>query len=380
PTITLASPNGGESWPAGTAQAVTWTSTDPAGYVLVELDRAGSFHSYLGYALMADGQLDWDICPYIGDAADYTIQLIATGPCGEPVEDAGDGPFTISGSLPPPPTPTVTVASPNGGENWTAGTMQTVTWSSTNPLGDVSIDLYQGGAFVGTLGTAAMSAGSFTWNVCPSLGDAADYMIAVVGADACGESVQDFSDASFTVSGSQPTPALTITSPAGGETWSAFTTQTLTWSATDPSGTCYAYLLTFIGPNLQDVELIGSAPMSGGQLAWSIDQCHGRLAGATYEILMTYGCEQSPLAAASAAFDITPVGIFGDLNDDCLVDADDVDILAGCASGPAVAHDGTPQCQIADIDFDQDVDDADFAILQRCLGTAAAPVDPSCIQ
>lgn len=37
PTITVTSPNGGESWVAGGTQTITWTSTNPSGFVNILL-------------------------------------------------------------------------------------------------------------------------------------------------------------------------------------------------------------------------------------------------------------------------------------------------------------------------------------------------------
>jgi hypothetical protein len=49
--------------------------------------------------------------------------------------------FDVSGVAPD----TVTVSSPNGGENWTGGTSETVTWSTTGTVGNVMIELSTNG-------------------------------------------------------------------------------------------------------------------------------------------------------------------------------------------------------------------------------------------
>ena len=54
---------------------------------------------------------------------------------------------------------------------------------------------------------------------------------------------------------------------------------------------------------------------------------------------------------------------FGDFDGDCDVDTDDMDLFRACVSGPAVAlGDG---CEAYDDDDDLDVDQTDFAELQR---------------
>jgi len=77
-----------------------------------------------------------------------------------------------------------------------------------------------------------------------------------------------------------------------------------------------------------------------------------------------------------------------DLDADCDVDAEDVDIFVDCSTGPEMSYLPTPPAGCTsplqgnllkgDFDGDHDLDDADFAVLQRCLsGTGNAP-DPDC--
>ena len=45
-TFTVTAPNGGESWAAGTTQAITWTFTgNPSSLVVIDLLKAGLFYS-----------------------------------------------------------------------------------------------------------------------------------------------------------------------------------------------------------------------------------------------------------------------------------------------------------------------------------------------
>ena len=379
PTLTLTSPNGGENWTAGTAQAITWSSTDPQGYVLVQLEKDGGYHSYLGYALMADNRFDWDICAYVGDSTAFQVHLIASDVCGNPVEDVSDAYFSIAGSLPAPPTPTLALTSPTGGQNWAAGSTQAITWSTSNPLGDVGIDLYKADQYLTTLGTAPMAAGSLAWSICPSIENGTDYTIHISGADACGQLIQDSSPAPFAISGSVPAPSLAFTFPAGGEALAAGSVEVITWASTNPSGTCYLYLESFSGSTLEEIVYLGSVPMADGAFAVFIDQCQGRTSGVDYAILAVYGCDES-LSAMSGFFGITPASIRGDLDEDCDVDVADVPLFESCAAGPDVDHDGTPACLAADLDGDFDVDSADFSVLQRCLSNASLQAAPECLR
>ena len=68
-----------------------------------------------------------------------------------------------------------------------------------------------------------------------------------------------------------------------------------------------------------------------------------------------------------------------DFDRDCDVDADDLAILSGCLTGPAIAL-LSPSCAEADFDGDGDVDQSDFGVWQRCFsGSGNAPL-PGCDQ
>ncbi len=81
-----------------------------------------------------------------------------------------------------------------------------------------------------------------------------------------------------------------------------------------------------------------------------------------------------------------------DFNADRYVDHDDLDIFEICATGPGVPYavDGVPpECGpskdspahiAADLDADGDVDQLDFAILQRCYRGENEPADPACTE
>ena len=63
--------------------------------------------------------------------------------------------------------PTIMVTSPNGGETWAVGSTHAVTWTQTDLTGSVTVDLYKGGVYQKTLGTAEGTAGTFPWLIAP---------------------------------------------------------------------------------------------------------------------------------------------------------------------------------------------------------------------
>ena len=112
---------------------------------------------------------------------------------------AAVGGATAAG-IPMPVAPTIQVTSPNGGENYQAGTSQTISWTSTNPSGLVQIDLYRAGAFFQSIAQAPLSQGGYLWAINPSLGDTNNYRIKLTSVSY--PAVTDTSDGDFSVFGS----------------------------------------------------------------------------------------------------------------------------------------------------------------------------------
>ncbi len=95
-----------------------------------------------------------------------------------------------------PPAPTVTVTDPNGGETLTAASNFNVTWSTTGTVANVSIEYStNSGASWTTVTGSTTNDGTYTWSV-PST---ATTQGRVRVADASNSSINDVSDADFTI-------------------------------------------------------------------------------------------------------------------------------------------------------------------------------------
>ncbi|MBP7744805.1 MAG: hypothetical protein KA383_01650 [Phycisphaerae bacterium] len=261
PTLAVTSPNGGESWVAGKTQTITWSSTDPSGYVAAWLYQGGERDLFVGHVPMSAGELTWDVPPYLGDASDYTVRLTWVDECGPAREDFSDGPFAVTDSR---PLPTITVTAPNGGEVWTADTVQTITWDSTSPAGDIEIWLNHDESGYEYIGSAPMADGQFVWSLLPCVPVTTDCRIEVRWSDG-GRSVADASDAAFELTGATE-PVLVVTNPSAGTEWTAGTTQTVTWISSVAHGDVVVEL--YKGSAFYAV--LGRAPAAAGSLTWDI--------------------------------------------------------------------------------------------------------------
>jgi len=106
------------------------------------------------------------------------------------------------------PTPKITITSPNGGEDWSVGSSQTITWSSSDVTGNVQIQPYLNGVAQTNIASSASNTGSYNWSIPSNYATGTAYKI---GISAMSGSVSDFSNNNFTISPATPSPC-TITS------------------------------------------------------------------------------------------------------------------------------------------------------------------------
>ena len=81
------------------------------------------------------------------------------------------------------PQPVLTLATPDGGERWKAGTRQTVNWTYVNVSGSVKIELLKGDALYRVIGYATPrrndGIGSYSWAIPSNQTAGADYKIRI---------------------------------------------------------------------------------------------------------------------------------------------------------------------------------------------------------
>ena len=98
-TLTVIAPNGGETWPLGSAQTIRWTSTGLAATspVRIGLSRnGGATWSTLASSTPNDGTHAWTVSGPATTQARIRITSIASGKTG--VADTSDGDFTLGRS------------------------------------------------------------------------------------------------------------------------------------------------------------------------------------------------------------------------------------------------------------------------------------------
>jgi hypothetical protein len=140
------------------------------------------------------------------------------------------GAYESSGA---PPPPSLRVLSPNGGEQWKIGDTVTIRWNSSNITGAVNIELSRdGGNRFTSLMTGAMNDGEESWLVSGATTTRA--VLRISSANAL--SVNDSSDAVFSIAPAPPPPVLRMLSPNGGEQWRIGEVVTIRWDSSNVTG------------------------------------------------------------------------------------------------------------------------------------------------
>ncbi|MEJ2196146.1 MAG: Ser-Thr-rich GPI-anchored membrane family protein [Ignavibacteriaceae bacterium] len=215
-SITVNSPNGGNSLLAGEQYTISW-SDNITGEVIIELYKNGVLHPV--YPLISgptpsDGSKSWDIPFDIETDTNYKIKITSVD--NESIFDYSDNNFTIEGF-------SITVTSPNGGENWFASSNESITWNS-NLTSNVEIQLFKGGEFHSIINGSTSNDGNYSWSISSSLTTDSDYKIKI--ASVKDADIFDFSDFEFTIINNN----IALTSPNGGENWLIGSTHEITWT------------------------------------------------------------------------------------------------------------------------------------------------------
>jgi hypothetical protein len=219
PSITVTSPNGGESWVLGQPQTITFTRSNADGDATVQVNRTYPTGTWETISTVASGtSLAWTPTGNAATAARVRVFLNSI----PAARDSSNASFALL-------RPTITVSSPNGGESWAVGTTQNITWARSNAPGPVTVQLnraYSGGTWE-TL-TSAVSDDTFAWPV-SGAGSTLARVRVYLNTD---PSIRDSSNANFTIT--QPT--LTLTTPDGGGTYTVGAPVTVRWTRSAAAG------------------------------------------------------------------------------------------------------------------------------------------------
>ncbi|MEM6642511.1 MAG: T9SS type A sorting domain-containing protein [Bacteroidota bacterium] len=231
-TITIFTPNGGEELTEGVAFDVTWEYDGFPDTDLIEirlsLDGGVTFPFFLAdgtFATFPTNTFSWT--PTMSQVStNASIQVINTT---QTICDESDGIFTINAAS----SPSITIFTPNGGEELTEGVAFDVTWEydgfPDTDLIEIRLSLDGGATFPFFLadGTfATFPTNTFSWT--PTMSQVStNASIQVINTT---QTISDESDGIFTISPATQ-PLITILTPNGGEEITVGEEYEITWTS-----------------------------------------------------------------------------------------------------------------------------------------------------
>ncbi len=288
-SITITSPNGGESWTTSTSYGIVWTD-DILAPVKIELYKGGVYYSTIVDTTQSDGYYAWSVNA-AESGNDYKVKITDLTNSG--VFDFSDNNFTITKSE-------ITLTTPNGGENWETSSSYGIVWTD-NIFVPVKIELYKGGVFYSTIVDTTASDGYYAWSV-NAAESGNDYRVKVTSLGSNND--YDMSDADFSIAKN----IITISSPNGGETFQAGTENSIVWT-----DSIYAPVkIELYKGGLFYTTIIDTTPSNGFYL-WTID--NGVQNGTDYKIKVTSLASNNDFDFSNDNFTITnPNGVEEILN------------------------------------------------------------------
>lgn len=228
-SITVVSPNGGESIARGQTIDILWTSTGSVGANVRILARKGTSFATIAASTVNDGSFTYQIPATfpLGPGMTIEISSVAT----PAILDVRDGTFTIT-STPVPAS--ITVTAPNGGESYAPGAILPVTWTSTGTIGSNVEILAHGGGQSVTVIASTSNDGAHDWLIPLAQAPAANYTIEV--RSVATPTITDSSNAPFTITGPPPVASISVVYPNGGESIGRGQTIDILWSSTGDIG------------------------------------------------------------------------------------------------------------------------------------------------
>ncbi|MDQ1353601.1 MAG: large repetitive protein, partial [Acidobacteriota bacterium] len=214
-TVTVASPNGGESWEGGTSNNITWTSTGAIDNVKLEysINNGSSWNTIID-SIANSGSYNWTV-----PNSPSTNCLVKISDAAGPASDQSNAAFTIGAYR------SITVTSPNGGESWEGNTVYSITWNSTGAISNVMIEYSTtSGSSWNTITASTANSGSYNWTVPNTPFNTCLVKISDVTGPA-----SDQSNALFAIVAYR---TITVILPNGAEKLLASTIYPITWTNT----------------------------------------------------------------------------------------------------------------------------------------------------
>ncbi|MCK4719097.1 hypothetical protein KAU08_00485, partial [bacterium] len=252
-SITVDSPNGGETWAISSEQTIEWTSTDVETVNIdLSLDGGATYDIPLAEDLPNTGEFTIES---VGNWSTELARIKVSTADGE-VFDESDADFAIA--------PSIEIITPDGDEIFLAETSALIRWTASDTIENVAIriSLDSGGSFLNWIVQSAPDTGEYNWQLINP--DFVSDFCTIKISDLDDPSVFDVSDSDFSIM-PKPDAPITILSPNGGEEYKAGDEVDITWGADPVIQNVSIWMSTNSGMDYT-IELAPSTPNDGSFL------------------------------------------------------------------------------------------------------------------
>lgn len=251
-SLTISSPNGGETLSSGGTTNVTWTSAGAPGNIRIDCSTdGGSAWQNLVSSTINDG--NETVTLPTGNSNNCILRISSVTAVG--INDISNAVFTVGTA----PVSTITVTYPNGGEAIDSYYRKNITWTSTGTLSKINIEVStNGGTSWKRMAYAVPNSNSYEINIPGEVSN--QCLIKVTNAENL--SVNDVSNAFF-ITQEQSLPTLDILYPNGAEVLLPGSAVTVTWLSSGFTTNVGIRLSTDEGANWN--TLSSSTPNDGSE-------------------------------------------------------------------------------------------------------------------
>jgi hypothetical protein len=201
PQVAVVTPNGGETWVAGSVRTISWTSANLNASATIKLTYTNgtSTDTIVSGLARTATSYDWTVPSALGPNWRVTACSDVGGVCE--AQDSSDATFTIVAP------PSVAMMSPNGGESWPVGSIQAISWTAANlsPSATIKLSYTNGTTTNPIVSGLARTTTSYNWTVPDN--QASNWKVTVCSDVGGSCEAQDSSDASFSITAPASPPA-----------------------------------------------------------------------------------------------------------------------------------------------------------------------------
>ncbi len=219
-SITITSPNGGEFYNANTSQTITWnvSGSVPPMDLYYSTDNGASWSLYSSGINAAAESYIWTVP---NDPSNVCLIRFEAGV----IADTSDAVFSINFN-----NNAINVTGPNGGEVYSGGSTQNVTWTTSGPV--ASLELFysvdNGSNWISYASGISAFSGTYSWTV-PNV-TSTQCLVRLTDGIATDES-----NGVFTING-VASGSITVLQPNGGETLTPGTNYNIMWATAGTVG------------------------------------------------------------------------------------------------------------------------------------------------